>query len=378
MQDCSPNLRCLVGRSVSVASRSGIRVLHIDGGRRWGGGQNQVRLLMRGLARHSAVAQLCLSPAGSPLEYRLREEGLPVRGIVWRRGIDLRALRAIARHVRDFDAIHCHDAHALQLALLPGRLHRRPIIASRRSCFRTRAAKWNLATRVIAISEAVRTLLLESGVREEKIRLIPSGIDPAEIVALPPLDPPLRTRIGMPANGFLAGNVGTLLEYKQQTLIPQAAARLRNVQWVIVGEGPRRPAIEAAIVAHGVTAHVHLPGNIADARRCLRELDVFVFTSQGEALGTSVLDAMAAGVPVVAADDAGPAEVLRPVHERVGASLFRPGDADALANLVRRVRDEPALAPLMASFQRERLLDFDIARTAEATLALYQEVARST
>ncbi|MGH7505345.1 MAG: glycosyltransferase, partial [Longimicrobiales bacterium] len=105
---------------------------------------------------------------------------------------------------------------------------------------------------------------------------------------------------------------------------------------------------------------------------------VFVFTSQGEALGSSILDAMALGVPVVAADDAGPAEILRPVHEKTGANLYRAGDPDALAAAVRRVRDEPSLAPLMASFQRERIEEYDIARTAKATLALYQEVMRKT
>jgi glycosyltransferase involved in cell wall biosynthesis len=351
-----------------------MRVLHIDSGRRWGGGQNQVRLLMRQLATRG-IEQMCVCPVQSPLATRLRDEALPVDPIEWEGGLDFAAFRAIGRRVRGFDIIHCHDAHAFQLALLPAKLRRRPILAMRRVCFDTRPLKWNQATRVIAISEAVRKTLLASAVREDKIRIIPSGIDPAEVVALLPLDPPLRRRIG--ADGrFLAGNVGTLLEYKQQTLIPQAAARLRDVHWVIVGEGPQRDVIESSIVAHGVGAHVHLTGNIADARRCLRELDVFVFTSMGEALGTSILDAMAMGVPVVASDDAGPAEVLRPVHERTGASLFRAGDPDAIAHVVRRVRDEPVLAPLMASFQRERVEDYHIARTADATLALYAEVMR--
>jgi glycosyltransferase involved in cell wall biosynthesis len=352
-----------------------MRVLHIDGGRRWGGGQNQVRLLMHELAGHR-VEQLCLCPTGSPLAMRLRDEGLPVEPIEWRRGTDFGAFRSISGRLRAFDVVHCHDAHAFQLALLPSKLRRRPILATRRVCFDTRPLKWNQATRVIAISDAVKQTLVSSSVREEKIRIIPSGIDTAEVLALPPLDPPLRSRVGVRPGRFLAGNVGTLLEYKQQTLIPQAAARLRDVHWVIVGEGPRRDTIQSAITAHGVGAHVHLTGNIADARRCLRELDVFVFTSIGEALGTSILDAMAAGVPVVASDDAGPAEVLRPVHEKTGASLFRAGDPDAIAHIVRRVRDEPALAPLMASFQRERVEDYHIARTADATMALYEEVVR--
>jgi glycosyltransferase involved in cell wall biosynthesis len=353
-----------------------MRVLHIDGGRRWGGGQNQVRLLVRELARAADIAQLCLCPAGSPLAERLRAEDLPVEPIRWRRGTDLHAFRAIARRVRAFDVIHCHDAHAFQLALLPARLGRRPILAARRVCFDTRPAKWNQATHVIAISGAVRQVLLDSGVRPAKIRTISSGIDPAEVRGLPPLDPPLRARLGVPADAFLAGNVGTLLEYKQQTLIPEAAAQVPGVAWAIVGEGPWRGAIEHAIEANGAAARVHLAGNVPDARRCLRELDVFVFTSRGEALGTSVLDAMAAGVPVVAADDAGPAEVLRPVHADTASSLYPAGDAATLAALVRRLRAEPAQRTRMVALQSERLRDYEVARTAELTLALYREVAQ--
>jgi glycosyltransferase involved in cell wall biosynthesis len=353
-----------------------MRILHIDGGRRWGGGQNQVRLLVRELAKRAEVEQTCLCPSGSLLAERLRDEGRDVETIPWEHGTDLKAFRAIARRVRAFDILHCHDGHAFQLAMIPAKLRRRPLVAARRVCFTTRPLKWNQATRVVAISDAVRTLLIESGVREDRIRVVPSGIDPAEVVALQPLDPPLRERLGIKSRQFLAGTVGTLLEYKNQTLIPQAAARLRDVHWVIVGEGPQRAVIQNAITAHGVGAHVQLPGNIADARRSLREFDVFVFTSQGEALGTSILDAMAAGVPVVAADDAGPAEILRPVHARTGANLYPPGDPDALAALVRRVRDEPTLAPLMASLQRERIVDYHIAKTAEGTLGVYREVMR--
>jgi glycosyltransferase involved in cell wall biosynthesis len=362
---------------MSRSSRSTLRVVHIDGERtRWAGGQNQVRLLLRELAGRPDMDQLCLCPSGSPLEQRLRDEGLPVRGIAWKRGTDLKALRAIARYTRDADIIHTHDAHSLQLSILPALLRKHPIVAARRSNLRTRALKWNRATRVVAISNTVETLLLASGVRPDRIRVIPSGIDPAEVAALPLLEPSLRARLGSEPDAFLAGNVATLLEYKQQTLIPEAAAQVPDASWAIVGEGPWRGAIERAIDDHGVGARVHLTGNVPDARRCLRELDLFVFTSRGEALGTSVLDAMAAGVPVIAAEDAGPAEVLRPVHAATASSLYPVGDAAALAALVRRLRADPAQRARMVTLQSERLRDYEVAHTAELTLGLYREVVQ--
>jgi len=351
----------------------GPAVLHLDGGRVWAGGQNQVRLLMRGLERRG-VRQLCLCPAGSPLEARLEAEGLPVRGVPWRGGLDPRAMVAIARAADGYDVVHTHDAHALQVAILPARARRVPIVAARRVHFQTSARKWNLADRVIAISETVRSALVRSGVDPARIRPVPSGIDLAELTALPPLRPSLRERLGIGADGFLVGNIGHLHRYKGQAVIPPAAARLPGVHWAIVGEGPLRAELEAAIAGHGVKGRVHLAGFVPDARRALREMDVFVFASVDEPLGTSVLDAMAAGVPVIGADAAGSREILAPVHEATGTSLYPPGDAERLAELVALLRAEPAARDAMVAAQYARLEAYRIERTVEATLGVYEEL----
>lgn len=350
-----------------------MRVLHVDGGRDWGGGQNQVRLLVRALAERG-IDQLCLCPAGSELDVRLREERLPVEPIRWTSGNDPRAIFRILAHAADYDLIHAHDAHAMQAAILPARLRRRALIATRRTLFRTRATKWNRAYRVIAVSDAVAQRLRASGVRPDKIRVIPSAIDIVEVMALPPASPTLRERLMLPQEAFLIGNVGALIELKRQVLIPRIAARLRDFYWVIIGEGPERAAIQSAIVAHGVTQTVRMPGRLPDARRFLQELDAFVFPSVDEALGTSVLDAMARGVPVVAANSAGPAEVLRPVQQAAHVSLFPPDDADAAAALIARIHSETDLRRRVVELQNHRMREYRIDRLTDATLNVYREV----
>jgi glycosyltransferase involved in cell wall biosynthesis len=350
-----------------------LRVLHIDGGRGWGGGQNQVRLLMRELSRYG-LKQLCMCPAGSPLETRLRQELLPVRAVRWQRGGDPRMLFTLGRLVGRFDLIHAHDAHAVQMSLLPARLARKPLVAARRVIFRTRASLWNRASRVIAISTAVRQRLIASGVREDLIRTVHSGIDLAEVRSLAPPSPDLRQLLGIASSAFVAGTVGTLLEYKHQERIAEAAAQTEGVTWVIVGEGPQRTALEQAIARNDVVACVRLAGALEEARAHIRAFDVFVFTSINEALGTSLLDAMALGVPVIAADSGGPAEVLAPVHARTGISLFPPLDAAALAQAVQRVRSEPALRSVMIAAQTERVQEYSSARTAAETMRVYDEV----
>jgi glycosyltransferase involved in cell wall biosynthesis len=350
-----------------------MRILHLDGARRWGGGQNQVRLLMHELERRK-IRQLCLCPAASPLERRLRAESLPVAAMRWRGGTDIGVARAIHRLAKDYDILHCHDGHALQLSLIPAWLRKKPIIATRRVHFAARPAVWNRPVKVIAITEAVKRRLVESGTDESRILVVNSAIDIEEVKGLEEASPSLRDRLGVDEGEFLAGTVGAMFEFKNQKLIAHAAALDRSILWIIVGEGPERGNIESAIKAHGVNAHVRLAGAPADARPFIREFNAFVFTSRGEALGTSLLDAMALDVPVVAPDDAGPGELLGPVHAETGNSLYPLDDAAALAAAVRRIRDEPELRRTMITAQRKRLGDYRIQSTVDDVVDVYRDV----
>lgn len=347
-------------------------VLHVDTGRAWGGGQNQVRLLMRWLADHG-VGQLCLCPDGSPLERSLRTEGLPVRGVAWIAGGPRTFLR-VFREVRDWDLVHCHDAHALHLTQRAARLRGKPVVAARHSLLPPASSGWKRAAAVLAISAGVRQRLLAAGVDEARVHTVYSGVDPEELRRLEVPVPTLRERIGLGSDVFLAGSVGTLVRTKNQVFLTQVAARLRDTEWVVIGEGPERDAMRQAIVAHGIRGSFHLPGHLPDARRYLPELDVFVYAAAGEGLGTSLLDAMGRDVPVIAAADAGPEEILAPVHASTGASLYPPGNADAAAALVGRVRAEPELRKAMVAAQRKRLPAFRAARTAALTLGVYRSL----
>lgn len=348
-----------------------ISVLHVDSSRQWGGGQNQVRLLMRELDKQS-IHQLCICPLHSPLAARLASEQLPVWPVAWRMHLDPRALAAIAASMAGYDVVHCHDAHALQLALLPAAIRRRKVVASRRVRFKTNAFTWNRADRVIAISGTVRRVLLDSGIAPERIRVIHSGVDVTEVRAVAPAAPSLRAQLSIPADAFVVGNAGSFFEAKGQVLIPEAAGLLRDVHWLIAGEGPQRAAIVAGIDRNRVADRVHLLGWLPDARSMLSEIDAFASTSIDDALGNVVLEAMAAHVPVIAANAGGPAEVLEPVNA-VARVLFEPRNAQDLAGVVARLRD-PAVRAAVVAAQDLRIRDFEIARTAEATLQVYREL----
>lgn len=347
-------------------------VLHIASNRAWGGGENQVRLLMRELQR-AGVRQLCICPANSPLAERLSAEHLPIHPAQWTSGSDPRAFVSIARMIRSYDIAHCHDAHALQLAILPAKLSGKRLVASRRVRFKTSALKWNRADVVVAVSQTVRAELIRSGVDAKRIVVIHSGTDAEETRAVPAFTPPLRDQLGIPANHFMVGNAGALYEAKGQTLIPEAAGQLPDVHWLIAGEGPQRATIEAAIRKYGVEDRVHMLGWLPDARRMLKELDAYVSTSTDDGLGNSMTEALALHIPIVAADAGGPGEIMRPVHQRTRVVLFEPRSAHALVDAITRLRAPGVRAQVIAA-QDERFADFTIERTAAATLALYREL----
>jgi glycosyltransferase involved in cell wall biosynthesis len=216
-------------------------------------------------------------------------------------------------------------------------------------------------------------VLIRSGVHAARIRVIHSGTDLQETRAVQPLQPSMRTRRGIPPDAFVVANAAYFVHWKGQLVIPPAAALLPDVHWLVAGDGPMRAELEAAIAAHDVADRVHLLGWLPDARPLLLESDVYVSASTEDGLGNSVTEALALRVPVVSADAGGGAEIVRPVEERTHAVLFEPGNARALADTVTRLRDSALRAQVIAA-QDERFRDFDITRTAEATLDVYREL----
>ena len=150
-----------------------LRIVHVASGREWRGGQRQVWLLARALAKHEGVSQVVVTGRGSELARRLANDRIPTRTPAWDGALDLRALAATLRAADRSSILHAHDSHALTLAGLASYVTGRFLVASRRVDVPVRRTGfWGRADRIIAVPGAEPSVMkLEAISRVTKMPL---------------------------------------------------------------------------------------------------------------------------------------------------------------------------------------------------------------
>jgi glycosyltransferase involved in cell wall biosynthesis len=228
--------------------------------------------------------------------------------------------------------------------------------------------------RYIAITRAVARVLERGGVSARRIVLVPSGIDPDRHsggdgrVA--------RAALGVDATTPLVGSIAHFAWHKGLKYLVRAWPAVRagrpNARLAVVGSGEDEAMLRAEARRAGVESSVAFPGFQSDVSHWLAAFDVYVQPSVMEGLGTSVLDALAAGKPVVATHVGGIPEI---VEDGETGLLVPPSDPHALATAILRLMDDTHLAVRLASAGASRVrAAFTADRMVEATLAVYREV----
>jgi glycosyltransferase involved in cell wall biosynthesis len=227
----------------------------------------------------------------------------------------------------------------------------------------------------ICASGAIRNMLVSDGVPAARAVTVHEGIDIGHVDAAPAAN--LHEELWLPHQAPLVGNVAALVPHKgQRHLIESALLVLPHVpdaRFVIAGEGELRPAIERQIKDHRLEKHVVLAGFRPDVLSVHKAFDVFVMSSVTEGLGTSLLDAMAAGKPIVATTAGGIPEV---VADGETGFLVAPRDHDAMASAIVRLLKDEGLRKRMGKAGRARARTlFSAERMVQETLRVYQRVA---
>jgi glycosyltransferase involved in cell wall biosynthesis len=340
--------------------------VHVASGREWRGGQRQVLLLARALAANPAVDVLVVTGRKTLLAERLTAAGVRVSDVGWGPGLDPRVAAHLFRELEPGSLVHAHDGHAHALADAVARLRHVPVVVSRRDIPAIRhPRRYERAAAIIAISRAVRRAVLDSGVPEDRIHVVPDGVD---------LDAVLPARASTTDAPPHLVCMAALKPVKGVDVLLEAAALIKRrrpeVRWTVLGDGPERGRLEARRATLGLADTVTFAGFVADPLTTLMGATVAVQPSRREALGSSVLDALALGVPVVASDVDGLPEALA----WGGGVLVPPEDPQALAAAVERILADPALHASLSTAGTSAARHFGTDQLVAGTLDVYRSI----
>lgn len=259
---------------------------------------------------------------------------------------------------------------AAAAAGIPVRIGARREIAAGKSRLQVLAqrASYAWAHRVVANAGAVAERLTRERVSPARITVVPNGLDLSRYVGNTPVAS--GHRVTMVANLRPGKGHDTLID-----AAPLVLARVPDATVRLVGDGPERPRLEQRVRDRGVAHAVMFEGHVEDVADCLAHTDVFTLPSDSEAFPNAVLEAMAAGVPVVASAVGGVLEVVD--HGRTGL-LVPPGNPSALADALCQVLTDRASAAAMAGRARDLAHShFSFGRMVDTLEQLYiEELAR--
>lgn len=352
-----------------------MRVLHVDSASGWRGGQNQALLTARGMAARGHPVLLACQKGGV-LSERARASGLDVETLVFRGDLWPAAALGLGALVRRFrpDVVQLHDPHALLAGQLAAR-SRAPCVATRRVDFPLRGplsrAKYRGCAAVIAVSQRIRGVLEAAGLDPTRLRVVYEGVP--DRAPLPGGRQALRA-LGLAEDALVVGNVAALTDHKDHATLLAAAglvvAAEPRARFVIAGDGELRASLEARAGALGLGGRCLFLGFREDVDRLIPAFDVFCLSSHLEGLGTSLLDAMCFGRPIVATAAGGIPEA---VQDGVNGRLAPARDPQALARALLETLASPSLRAAWGASGRALFEQrFTEARMVEETLRVLE------
>ena len=363
-----------------------MHVLHLLRALRTGGLENVVVNLVNGLQRRPGVqcSLGCLIEQGEWIA-RVTPHGVWV-GDLERRGA-LRTLVSLSRYIRmnGVQLIHSHNSQAHLFGVAASLLSGVPLVHTKhgqnwpddpRWVWKSRQAS-RFSRRIVAVSSDIRRIIVEvEKVPANKVTLIQNGVDTSEFAVGGKEAPCGRQALGIPVDAFVIGTVGRLAWEKDYELLVRAFAAFLAHQpegyLLIVGDGPYRGRIEAAVEATGIRSRCLLAGTQSDVRRWLKAMDVFCLSSLTEGTSITLLEAGVAGLPAVVTNVGGNAEI---VQDGISGLVVPTKDTKALAAAFERLHGGPDGRIRMGKAARERVAQhYSAERMVDAYLSLYREV----
>lgn len=364
-----------------------MKILHINTERTWRGGEQQTLYLLRSLIDRRISCHL-VCQAESPMAQKALEAGVEVFPIAMRGEVDLpaslRIRKLITRH--GYDIVHSHTSHAHTLAFFASLGCRTCRLVTRRvdfSIFRNRFLPINeikyrfMADYYIAISHQIKQVMVNDGIAAERIFVAHSGIDLQRFARV--AGNHLVDEFNLKPAERVVINVAHLAGHKGQKYlvgaIPHVLAAIPNVRFFIIGKGELMSELQALSVSLGIGHALTFTGFRNDVGAFYKIADLFVMSSVQEGLGTAILDALALGIPVVAANAGGIPEVIK---DGETGRLVEAANPQALAKGIIEMLSNVDQARAMARRGQDNVkAEFSIDAMVENNLAVYNRLLTS-
>jgi glycosyltransferase involved in cell wall biosynthesis len=317
----------------------------------------------------------------SPLARRAAQAGIPVHEIS-KRARRTRATLLLRKLLseKQFDVLHANEPHALTAAWLAGAHRKVAVVASRRVAYPLQRNKIALSrylatARILAVSKFVAESVVKSGIPAEKVEVVYEGVEIPPTVSREARER-ARQHWGVTANEALIGCVGYLLPEKGQESLIRAMPAVREefpgTRLLLAGDGPCRAGLERLAKQLDLKDGVIFTGFVEDIANVYAALDIFVFPSLAEPLGTSLLAAMAWGLPVLAVAGGGVPEY---VSDRENGLLIVESSAELAAGGLSQLLSNESLRVSLGQKARQTIEDkFSASCMVQNTLHSYRQI----
>ena len=359
-----------------------MKVIHLSSEQSWRGGEQQMAYLIEELQRLGVKSSVAVR-RNSAFENWCIERNIPFKSLAFRNDFDTGSARQLKRYCieENADLLHLHSSRSHGIAVLSAALgNKTPMVLSRRVDFRLKSnflSRWKYnhpaIKKIICVSDKIREIVSHSIRHPERCVTVYDGIDLNRFAGKGTRGI-LRKEYHIAENEKLIGNIAAIAPHKDYFTFLETVKILSGkikAKYLITGEGPLRSEIEDKIAELGLGEIVFLTGFRKDLENVMADLDVLLYTSKEEGLGSTLLDAMAYGLPIVTTEAGGIPEIVRNEFNGLTAPV---GDFEKLAGQVLRLTIDDTLREKLTAQAKNFVKNFSAGVMAEHTLQIYQEI----
>jgi glycosyltransferase involved in cell wall biosynthesis len=360
-----------------------LNILHIDTEKSWRGGQQQVYYLHESLV-NQGINSVLVCNKSSELKKKCEAKNLPFLEQSMIGEIDIFSAYQISKFCKknNINIVHSHSAHAIAIGILVKLFYTKAkLIVVKRVDFPIKKnflsqLKYNnkRINKIVCISDFIKSVLIKDGIDHQKLLTIRSGVDVNKFKDVNP-EEKFRESFGIYRNEFLIGTVAAFAGHKDYPNLIQAfqivRKKMENVKLCCVGDGPLFEKIKTLANDLKLEKDIVFPGFTNNIGNYLKTFDLFVLASKKEGLGTSIIDAMSVGLPIVATNTGGIPEIIENGKNGI---LVEPKNPNELANAIVDLINNQDQREMLGKNALQNVFKYSIETTVNKNIELYKKL----